>query len=81
MIAYYNSDKKIPLVMEGRYNRVVALNFYPPSNRCRGDFWDIQSDGGLLLVNAIKYVGSYSRKPKIISTTESSEDLLSLMNE
>ncbi len=35
--------------------RVVALNFYPPSSLSRADFWDVATDGGAILGNAVTW--------------------------
>jgi hypothetical protein len=38
----------------------VDLNFYPPSNSVRGDFWVATSDGAKLMANALMYVAGPS---------------------
>ena len=35
----------------------VSLNFYPPSDAVRGDFWDSRTDGARLLGNALLFSG------------------------
>ncbi len=35
----------------------VDLTFYPPSSLCRTDFWDVTTDGDLLMANALAFVG------------------------
>jgi hypothetical protein len=49
-----------PLVASRFINSVprVDLNFYPPSNAVRSDFWLQTTDGALLLGNALVYTGS-----------------------
>jgi hypothetical protein len=41
----------------GGHNR-VDLNFYPPSNLVRSDFWAHATDGSLLMANALTYVAA-----------------------
>lgn len=38
--------------------RIVGLNFYPPSSNARDDFWDANTDGALLMANALNHVAS-----------------------
>lgn len=33
----------------------VDLNFYPPSTTVRADFWNANTDGGIMMANALKY--------------------------
>ena len=35
--------------------RRVDLNFYPPSSDIRSDFWDVGTDGDVLLANAVTW--------------------------
>jgi MYXO-CTERM domain-containing protein len=35
---------------------IVGLNFYPPSSLSRSDFWDINTDGDVMMANALNYV-------------------------
>lgn len=37
-------------------NRIVVLNFYPPSSDIRSDFWLSSTDGTRLMANAINFV-------------------------
>ncbi|KAJ6240934.1 btb (poz) domain-containing 2a-related [Anaeramoeba flamelloides] len=57
LIASWNDG--IPLVAEkqinSKYGRVVELNFFPVSSRCRFDFWDVNTDGQTLICNALEY--------------------------
>ncbi len=36
---------------------IAGLNFYPPSQDARSDFWQTSSDGALIMANALTYVG------------------------
>ncbi len=47
-----------PLVIEktGFNARIIMLNFYPVSNDIRGDLWHADTDGALIMANAVKYV-------------------------
>jgi hypothetical protein len=49
------SDGRI-LVATGAQPNRVDLAFYPPSSLCRVDFWDVNTDGDLLMANALLYV-------------------------
>lgn len=49
------SDGRV-LVATGAQPNRVDLGFYPPSSLCRSDFWDVATDGDLLLANALLYV-------------------------
>jgi hypothetical protein len=39
----------------GNKRNIVALNFFPPSNRVRSDFWDINTSGAAIMSNALLY--------------------------
>jgi hypothetical protein len=43
--------------------RRVDLNFYPPSGDSRSDFWDVNTDGGLIMANALTYVAGANLAP------------------
>ena len=49
----------LPLVAEKSpaAGRVVGLNFYPPSGGVRIDFWNTNTQGGLLMANALIWAG------------------------
>lgn len=47
-----------------RPGAVVGLNFFPPSSDARADFWDANSDGGRLLVNALNFAASPNSVPE-----------------
>jgi hypothetical protein len=49
------SDGRI-LVATGAQPSRVDLTFYPPSSVCRVDFWDLTTDGDLLMANALVFV-------------------------
>ncbi len=42
----------------------VDLNFYPPSNVARSDFWLRETDGGKLMANALNYVANVPAPPQ-----------------
>lgn len=78
-IAY--SVNGYPLVMERKDAKIVFLNFYPPSSDVRKDFWDSStgrkidvvlntSDGGKLMVNALRYVSGKYKKPLYVADSE-----------
>ena len=48
----------VPLIAEqtGFGGGIIGLNFYPPSDRSRSDFWRTSTDGDLLMANALVYV-------------------------
>jgi autotransporter-associated beta strand protein len=49
----------LPLAAEkpGFAGKIIGLNFYPPSNAARSDFWLTSTNGGRLLANALRYTG------------------------
>ena len=58
LIAHYGQNG-LPLVatLETHPGRTVGLNFYPPSSTIRADFWDVATDGDLLLANSLEWAG------------------------
>ncbi|HDR50485.1 MAG TPA: hypothetical protein ENN90_02530 [Mariniphaga anaerophila] len=36
--------------------RRADINIFPPSSNARGDFWDVSTDGDILLANALLWV-------------------------
>jgi hypothetical protein len=61
VIAKWSND--VPLIIERNLknngdnlnNKIVCLNFYPPSNISRVDFWDSSTDGYKIIANSLKY--------------------------
>jgi hypothetical protein len=51
----------VPLV--AARERVVDLNFFPPSSDARGDLWTADTDGDLLLRNALLYAAGAFEEP------------------
>jgi len=58
-----------PLIIEGPVPkkrggwssvRSVVLNFYPISSRMSGGNWDVNGDGGHMMLNALVYVAQHS---------------------
>ena len=39
---------------------IAGLNFYPPSQSARSDFWNTSTDGALIMANALTFVGGGS---------------------
>jgi len=57
VVARYN-DSNILVAKKTIGNaRTVTLNFFPPSNTARSDFWNAATDGGKLLANSIVWSG------------------------
>jgi len=44
----------------GSDGTIAGLNFYPPSQTARSDFWNTSTDGGLIMANALTFVGGGS---------------------
>ncbi|KAJ5076646.1 btb/poz domain-containing [Anaeramoeba ignava] len=53
----------VPLIGEKRMNSrcgvVVELNFFPVSSNCRSDFWDVTTDGAVIICNAVQFVSAH----------------------
>ncbi|KAJ6232812.1 hypothetical protein M0813_04619 [Anaeramoeba flamelloides] len=51
-------EDKTPFAIEGIFNgrKIIVLNIYPLSSNEDQDFWNEDSDGFLLMANALKYV-------------------------
>ena len=58
VIAEYNNTAPLIAVKTDKPGKIVLLNFYPPSNESRIDFWKSDTDGALLMGNALKYCAS-----------------------
>ncbi|MDX1684026.1 MAG: DUF4082 domain-containing protein, partial [Saprospiraceae bacterium] len=56
-VADYNNGS--PLIVRREINGTnrVGLNFFPPSNDSRGDFWLASTDGVQIMVNALNFTG------------------------
>jgi hypothetical protein len=50
-----------PLI--GVLGSVAGLNFFPPSSDARDDFWNAETDGDLILANALLHVASTGSGP------------------
>jgi hypothetical protein len=46
-----------PLVAQGANPKRIDLGFYPVSSSCDPRFWNVSTDGDLLLANALRFVG------------------------
>jgi MYXO-CTERM domain-containing protein len=42
---------------------IVGLNFYPPSQSVRSDFWQTSTDGGLIMANALTFAAGGNAPP------------------
>eukprot|EP01133_Synstelium_polycarpum_P020358 gene20358-24423_t len=66
-------SNNMPLIVDLTKNKgkVVALNFFPPSSDT-GDarFWSANTDGSLMMANALAYVGNSAALKKYKSQTE-----------
>jgi hypothetical protein len=51
------SDGRI-LVAQGANPKRVDLGFYPPSSSCANGFWNVASDGNVLLANAVHFAAT-----------------------
>jgi hypothetical protein len=70
VIAKYDNDA---IFIAARENvgsakvRRVSLNFYPPSSDARVDFWDKNTDGALIMANALTWVSNlHNNLPKVL---------------
>jgi Bacterial Ig domain/Immunoglobulin I-set domain/Immunoglobulin domain len=55
LIAHWSDGLPLVAVKQVNANAVVGLNFYPPSSAIQSGFWDISTDGELLMANALQY--------------------------
>jgi hypothetical protein len=46
------------LVVVGALSNRVDLTMYPPPSTCRSDFWDVTTDGALLMANALVFAAT-----------------------
>jgi hypothetical protein len=51
------SDGRVLVAVGTQPNR-ADLTFYPPSSQCRTDFWDVATDGALLMANALVHTAN-----------------------
>jgi hypothetical protein len=58
LVAHWSNNRPLVGVKETGGERVVGLNFYPPSSDARSDFWNASTDGGLLMGNALVYAAN-----------------------
>ncbi len=64
LIADWSNGRGLVAVNTARAGRVVGLNFFPPSDQSRVDFWDSSTDGLRLLANALNFAGSANSVPE-----------------
>jgi hypothetical protein len=57
IVAQYNDNNLLVVKKTIGSARTVALNFFPPSSSSRSDFWNISTNGGELMCNAIMWAG------------------------
>jgi len=57
VVARYNDNNLLVVKKNIGSARTVALNFFPPSNTTRSDFWNASTNGGELMCNAIMWAG------------------------
>jgi hypothetical protein len=55
--SWSNGEPLIGALSQPNGGMVVGLNFYPPSSDIRNDFWDADTDGDLIMANALLYMG------------------------
>lgn len=56
LIADWSNARPLVAEMPGFAAAIIGLNFYPPSNLSRADFWESSTDGGVMMANALNYV-------------------------
>lgn len=56
LIADWTNGRPLIAEQTGFGGGIVGLNFYPPSDLSRDDFWRTSTDGDLLMANALVYV-------------------------
>jgi hypothetical protein len=69
VVAEYTTTDPLIIVAEnvGPANaRRAFLNFYPPSIDARDDFWDVASDGAIIMANALRWTANYSDGPTVL---------------
>jgi hypothetical protein len=55
-IADWASGHPLIVEMPGFNGRIIGLNLYPPSSSLDPRFWNVSTDGDILMANAINYV-------------------------
>lgn len=55
IIARWSNDVIFIAEKNDKIGKIIALNFYPPSNDSRDDFWLSSTDGDIIMANALKY--------------------------
>lgn len=55
--AYNDGNILVAKKIIGSSSRTVTLNFFPPSNAARSDFWNATTDGGKIMANSIVWAG------------------------
>ena len=61
IIAEYDNGEPLIIVKNQIGPKNVSgafLNFFPPSSDERNDFWDVTTNGDLILANSLKWVGN-----------------------
>jgi hypothetical protein len=56
LVANWNNGQPLVGTRETTSARIVGLNFYPPSNTVRSDFWQANTNGALLMANSLIWV-------------------------
>lgn len=56
LIAEWSNARPLVAEMPGFAAGIIGLNFYPPSNLSRADFWESSTDGAVMMANALNYV-------------------------
>ncbi len=57
LVAHWSNGRPLVVTKVTGQARVVGLNFFPPSESVRNDLWRTNSDGGLLMANALRWAG------------------------
>ena len=55
IVAKWSNDAIFIAEKTNKSGKILALNFYPPSNDSRVDFWKSYTDGDIIMANALKY--------------------------
>jgi hypothetical protein len=68
-IATWSNGSPLVVVKDIGAARRVDLNFYPPSDAIDARYWDQDSDGAILMANALSYAGYGAVIPETTSAT------------